>query len=194
MVMNAQKLRRPYYTLDAYFALEKLGEDRYEYWDGEIFCMSGGSKHHGIIESNLQRTLNEKLKGKSCRTMTSSVSIKTPKLPPYRYPDASVVCGELIYESMQGIDVLTNPILVIEVLSTTTEDVDRNEKRLAYQALSSMMEYLLISQNAPQITRYTRTGNFWQRSDSGDPDGSIELTSIDCQIPLAEIYEGVVFT
>lgn len=194
MVMNAQKLRRPHYNLDAYFALEKLGEDRYEYWDGEIFCMSGVSKHHAIIESNLQRRLNEKLSGKPCRTFTSSVSIKTPLLPPYRYPDASVVCGELNFESMQGIEVLTNPILVIEVLSTATEDVDRNEKRLAYQALPSMMEYLLIAQNAPQITRYTRHGEFWHRTDFGDPNGSLELTSIDCEIPLSEIYEGVVFT
>ena len=121
MVMNAQKLRRPHYNLDAYFALEKLGEDRYEYWDGEIFSMSGGSKHHAIIESNLQRRLNEKLNRKPCRTFTSSVAIKTPMLPPYRYPDASVVCGELKFESMQGIEVLTNPILVIEVLSSTTE-------------------------------------------------------------------------
>ena len=194
MVTNAQKLRHPHYTLDAYFALEKLGEDRYEYWDGEIFCMSGGSKHHAIIESNLQRRLNEKLSGKPCRTFTASVSIKTPSLPPYRYPDASVVCGELKFESIQGIGVLTNPILVIEILSSTTEDVDRNEKRLAYQDLPSLMEYVLISQAAPQITRYSRHGEFWHRSDFGDPNGSLELTSIECQIPLAEIYEGVVFT
>ena len=194
MLANTQKLRRPYYSLEAYFALEKLGEDRYEYWDGDIFCMSGGSKHHAMIASNIHREISSKLKGSKCRAFTSEMSIKTPSLPPYRYPDASVVCGELKFESMQGIEVLTNPILVIEVLSSTTEDVDRNEKRLAYQALPSMMEYLLIAQNAPQITRYARQGNFWQRSDFGDPNGSIELTSIDCQIALAEIYEGVVFT
>ncbi len=194
MVMNAQKLRRPHYNLDAYFALEKLGEDRYEYWDGEIFSMSGGSKHHAMISSNVHREISSKLKGSTCRAFTSEMSIKTPMLPPYRYPDASVVCGELKFESMQGIEVLTNPILVVEVLSSTTEDVDRNEKRLAYQALPSLMEYLLIAQNAPQITRYARYGEFWHRSDLGDPNGSVELTSIDCQIALTEIYEGVVFT
>jgi Uma2 family endonuclease len=194
MVMNAQKLRHPHYTLDAYFALEKLGEDRYEYWDGEIFCMSGGSSQHAIISSNIHREISNKLKGSKCRAFTSEMSIKTPSLPPYRYPDASVVCGELKFESMQGIEVLTNPILVIEVLSSTTEDVDRNEKRLAYQDLPSLMEYVLISQAAPQITRYARHGEFWHRSDFGDPNGSLELTSIECQIPLAEIYEGVVFT
>ncbi len=194
MLANTQKLRRPYYSLEAYFALEKLGEDRYEYWDGDIFCMSGGSKHHAMIASNIHREISSKLKGSKCRAFISEMSIKTPALPPYRYPDASVVCGELKFESMQGIEVLTNPILVIEVLSSTTEDVDRNEKRIGYQALPSMMEYLLIAQNVPQMTRYARHGNFWQRSDFGDPNGSIELTSIDCQIALSEIYEGVVFT
>jgi Uma2 family endonuclease len=193
MVMNAQKLRHPHYTLDAYFALEKLGEDRYEYWDGEIFSMSCGSSQHAILCSNIHREISNKLKGSKCRAFTSEMSIKTPQLPPYRYPDTSVVCGELIFESMQGIEVLTNPILVIEVLSSTTEDVDRNEKRLAYKALPSLMEYVLISQSAPQITRYVRHGEFWHRSDFGDPNGSIELTSISCEIPFVEIYEGVVF-
>jgi Uma2 family endonuclease len=194
MVVNAQKLRRPYYTLDAYFALEKLGEDRYEYWDGEIFSMSGGSSQHAMICSNIHREISYRLKGSKCRAFTSEMSIKTPVLPPYRYPDASVVCGELNFVSMQGIEVLTNPILVIEVLSSTTEDVDHNEKRLAYQALPSVMEYLLISQTAPQVTRYTRHGEFWHRTDFGDPNGNLELTSIECQIPLAEIFEGVVLT
>ncbi|MFN7930218.1 MAG: Uma2 family endonuclease [Blastocatellia bacterium] len=141
MVANLKNLPRHYYSLEEYFALEKAGEARYEYWDGDIVCMSGGTPKHYVLSSNIHLKIGSQLAGKKCQTFTEGIPIKTPKLPPYRYADMSVVCGESQFENMRGIYVLTNPLLVVEVLSSTTEAADKKEKRIAYQALKSLQEY-----------------------------------------------------
>lgn len=193
MVANPKYFPRHYYTLEEYFALEKVGDGRYEYWDGDIVSMAGGSLEHAIIGGNVFVSLTTQLKGRGCRPFNSEVGIKTPKAPPYRYPDASVVCGEVQREKIEGIDVLLNPIIVVEVLSPRTESRDRNEKRKAYQALPDMREYLLFSQDAPHLTHYVKKGDLWTRKDYADLDVTVELPSIACQLSLQDVYEGVVF-
>src|SRR6266496_3756227 len=121
---------RHYFTLDEYFALEHTGDARYEYWDGEIVCMSGGSEQHVRIGGNVYFNLRQQLIGRDCEAFTSDLAIKTSVLPPYRYPDVSVTCDKAEFEKIEGISVLTNPHLIVEVLSTKTERRDRNEKRL----------------------------------------------------------------
>jgi Uma2 family endonuclease len=184
---------RRHYTLEEYFALEKLGEARYEYWDGDIVCMSGGLKGHAFTAENVFFHLRSLLAKGSCRTFNSETPIKTPTLPPYRYADVGAVCGKPLYEKMQGIDVLTNPTLVVEVLSRSTEMKDRNSKRDAYQALPSLQQYLLISQNEPHLTLFTRLGDKWQRQDIADMEGAIKLVSINCELALKDVYENVEF-
>jgi Uma2 family endonuclease len=193
MVANLKNLPRHYYTLEEYFALEKTGEARYEYWDGDILCMNGGTPKHYILSSNIHLKIGAQLEGKKCQSFTEGIPIKTPKLPPYRYADMSVVCGESQFENMRGIHALVNPLLVVEVLSSTTEEVDRNEKRIAYQALKSLQEYLLVAQNAPQLTQYIRQGNFWVVKDYSDLSEVIELPSINGSLSLATVYNGVSF-
>jgi Uma2 family endonuclease len=193
MVANLKSLPRHYYTLEEYFALEKAGEARYEYWDGDIVCMSGGTPKHYILTSNIHLKIGQQLEGKKCQSYTEGIPIKTPKLPPYRYADMSVVCGESQFENMRGIYALVNPLLVVEVLSSTTEEVDKNEKRIAYQALKSLQEYLLVAQDAPQITQYIRQGNFWVVKDYSDLSEVIELPSIKGLLSLAAVYNGVAF-
>ena len=131
--------------------------------------------------------------GRSCEAFTSDLAIKTIALPPYRYPDVSVICGEAQFEKMEGIAVLANPTLIIEVLSSKTEKRDRNEKRLACQAIPSVMEYLLIAQDSPHITHYIRQSDIWRRSDSGDLQASLVLPSIECVLNLKDVYVGVDF-
>ena len=193
MVANLKNLPRHYYTLEEYFALEKAGEARYEYWDGDIVCMSGGTPKHYILSSNIHLKIGPQLEGKKCQTFTEGVPIKTPKLPPYRYADMSVVCGESQFENMRGIYALVNPLLVVEVLSSTTEEVDKKEKRMAYQALRSLQEYLLIAQDAPLITQYIRQGDFWVVKDYTDLADTVELPSIQGVLSLAAVYNGVPF-
>lgn len=153
MAANLNTQRRHYYTLEEYFALEKVGDARYEYWDGGIFCMSGDSRRHYRLSSNIHFLLHRVIEKKDCEAFTEGSPIKTPKLPPYRYPDASVVCGESQFESINGIDALLNPLLIVEVLSPPTETAGREEKRIAYQAIESLPEYLLIAPDKVEVTR-----------------------------------------
>jgi len=193
MAAHLKDVPRHYYTLEEYFALEGVGEARYEYWDGEIVCMSGGTERHYTISENLRTLLADLLKGRNCRAYSGGVPVHTPSLPPYRYPDASVVCGQPVFANLGGIDALTNPALIIEVLSPGTERLDKEEKRHAYQKLSSVKEYLIVSQDAPHITQYRRQGRRWVREDYGDLRASPELTSINCRVSLSDIYQGVTF-
>ena len=193
MAANLKDIPRHYYSLEEYLALEKVGEARYEYWDGEIVCMSGGTRQHAILTSNIHREISNRLKGKKCRAFTEGMPILTPSLPPYRYPDVSVVCGEMKFESLQGIEILLNPTLIVEVLSATTEKVDRNEKRVAYQSHPALLEYLLVSQTAHHVTRYARHGEFWHREEISGLDSVLQFPSLNCDLSLRDIYEGVIF-
>jgi Uma2 family endonuclease len=182
-----------YYTLEEYFALEQASEARFEYWDGEIVCMSGGTARHYLISENLRTKLAEALSRRECRAFSGGVPIHTPSLPPYRYPDASVVCGQPVFTRLGGIDVLTNPVLVVEVLSPSTEHLDKEPKRNAYQRTASVNEYLIVSQDAPHITQYVREGRRWVRKDFSDLSAALELPSIKSRILIGDIYEGVTF-
>lgn len=197
MAVNHKDLPRHYYTLGEYFALERTGDARYEYWDGEIVCMSGGSRQHAMIGGNLYFKLRAQLGGTDCQTFNADMPIRTPSLPPYRYPDASVACGNLVFENVNGIDVLTNPILIVEVLSPGTENLDRKEKRAAYQLIPSVMELLLIAQDAPHVTQFLRSSQAgakeWEQNNYGDLTAMIELPSINCSLSLKDIYEGIDF-
>jgi Uma2 family endonuclease len=193
MAAELKDLPRPHYTLEEYFALVEVSEARYEYWDGEIVCMSGGTQHHYIISDNLHAQLSGLLKGRECRAFSGSVPIHTPSLPPYRYPDASVVCGKPVFTKTGKIDTLVNPLLVIEVLSPGTELLDRNQKKAAYQSLPTVQEYLLVAQHEPHVTQFLREGDIWRRLDFGDLQAIIELPSINCRLALGDVYDGITF-
>ena len=193
MVANLKEAYRRHHTLEEYFALEKVGDARYEYWDGEIVCMSGGTEQHTILSGNIFGELRNKLRGGKCQPYNEGMAILTPSLPPYRYPDVSVVCGEKNLQTLQGITVLVNPTLIVEVLSATTETADRDPKKDAYQALPSVKEYLLVSQTAHHVTCFSRHGEFWHREEFSGLDTIIQLASLNCALALRDIYEGVIF-
>ena len=183
-----------FYTIEEYAAVERVGVARYEYWDGDIVCMSGGSQVHGRITGNVYAELHAPLKKRACTPFNTEIPIKTPMLPPYRYPDASVACGNPVFEKFLGIDLLTNPVLVVEVLSPHTEAVDRKEKFEAYKAIETVREYLLIAQNAPLITHYVKQeNNEWKRFDTADLTATLTLNAIDCTLAVSDVYAGVEF-
>jgi Uma2 family endonuclease len=194
MAANPDNLSTHFFSLDEYFALEHAGDARYEYWDGEIVCMSGGTRAHGRIVTNVVSRFSLKLAGKRCETFTGDTAVKTPTRLPYRYPDVSVGCSELEFENIRGIDVLLNPVLIVEVLSPSTALRDSEQKFEAYQAIQSFSEYLLIAQDAPHVTQFLRQQNGrWTREAESDVKASLRLDSIDIEIPLEEIYENVRF-
>lgn len=192
MVTNRKDLPRHYYSLDEYFALEQTGDARYEYWDGEILCMSGGTREHSLISGNIFFRLRLALEGRECTFFTSDQAVKTPTLPPYRYPDVSVTCGRPLFERIRNIDALINPVLIVEVLSATTAARDHEDEFVAYQAIPVFSEYLLVAQESPHVTHYARQSDGrWVRYDVADPNGSLRLLSTDCALSLQDIYEGV---
>jgi Uma2 family endonuclease len=193
MVADLKDLPRRHYTLEEYFALEHTGQARYEYWDGDLVCMSGGTPQHAIIGGNVFFCLRNRLQDSNCRAFNGDLAIRTPSLPPYRYPDASVACGQPIYETVEGMGTLTNPVLIVEVLSRGTEALDRHQKKDAYQALPTVREYLLVAQDAPHVTHYVRHEDGWNRTDHADLLTSIELPSLDISFTLADLYEGIEF-
>ncbi len=194
MAVNRQDLPRHYYSLDEYFAVEHAGDARYEYWDGDILCMSGGSREHGLISGNVFYRLRQRIEGGLCRAFTADTAILTPALPPYRYPDASVACGELQFKHVRGLDALMNPVLIVEVLSPSTASRDYEDKFAAYQAIESFREYLLIAQDEPRVTHYARQpDDRWIRQDATALDASLTFASIGCAIAMREIYQEIAF-
>jgi Uma2 family endonuclease len=194
MVANLKDIRPPFYRLEEYYALDQASDARYEYWDGDIVCMSGGGKAHYQISDNSFYRLRQKLSGGPCRAFAAGLPVKTPTVKPYRYPDATVVCGEPQFENIGGIDVLTNPVLIVKVLSPTTEALDREDKFNAYQAIPTFAEYLLLAQKTPHVTHYARQSDGkWTREDVTDLDATLTLDSIGCTVSLAELYEDVDF-
>lgn len=193
MVANLRDIPRHYYSLEEYFALEKVSDARFEYWAGDIVCRSGGTPRKYLLTSNIHCVLAENLRDKKYRAYTGCLPIHTPKFPPYRYPDASVLCAEAKYKNFNGIHALENPTLLVEVLSATTEHADKNQKRLACQAIKSLQEYILIAQDEAHVTHFVRQGDFWTIKDYREMAATIELPSLNAEITLAEIYRGVTF-
>lgn len=187
-------LPKQHYTLEEYLELDKNSEDRYEYFDGEVFAMAGGSLSHNRVAGNLFYGLRSKLEGRPCEVLPADMRIKVPKAFPYRYPDLSIVCGEPIIEELSGQQMLVNPLALIEILSPTTEAYDQGRKFLAYQSIAGFREYLLISQDQPHITQYVRQpSGKWLRSEIEGIESVLALESVNCALPLREIYRLVEF-
>ena len=113
------------YSLEEYLEMDAKSEARLEYWDGEIFDMSGANDPHDQVESNVHTSLRIQFKGRGCRVFTANMRIRVPSMPPYRYGDVSALCGQPQFVKIGGVDVLTNPALIIESLSDSTEEIDR---------------------------------------------------------------------
>lgn len=188
-------LTKPTYTVAEYLDREEDSLDKHEYRDGEILLMAGASPNHGLIAANTIRAFGNRLTGKPCRIYDSSVRVRIPRTVLYTYPDATVFCGELRTDpnDAKG-ETATNPRVIIEVLSPSTEAYDRGEKFTRYRMLDSMEEYLLISQtNASVESFYRQPDGTWLLTPVAGLEASVRLRSLGMEIPLAEIYSDVQF-
>ena len=177
------------FTLEEYIEFDKNSEERWEYFDGVVVSMSGGTLAHNQISVNLLSGMRTDALAKGCQVLPADMRIKVPKALPYRYADIVVVCGPPMIEKVQGLDVLVNPSLIIEILSESTEAYNRGQKFVSYQSIDSFREYLLVAQDRPYITHYVRqTDGSWVRTDIEGLDNEIELVTIACKMQLREIY------
>lgn len=182
------------YTLEEYFELERKSEERFEFFGGEVFCMSGVSREHDQIESNLNFYLRAKLRGRTCRAFLANMRLKVPSAPPYRYADLSALCGEAKFEEIGGVDALVNPSLVVEVLSPSTEAYDRGDKFTHYKSIPGFSEYLLVAQHRPHVTHFAKQPEgSWTYNEYNDLEAVLKLSSLGCELGMAEVYENVAF-
>lgn len=183
-------------TPEEYLAIERESEARHEYFDGEIYLMSGGTEEHALLGANIMLEIGIQLKGSKCRVYSSDFRVFIPRTGLYTYPDATVVCGETVLVDDGKRDTLLNPTLIVEVLSPSTESYDRGGKFAHYQTIESLAEYVLISQAQPRIECFTKDGNAsdkWIYRKVDSMEASIELESIKIKLALADVFANVDF-
>jgi len=180
-------------TLEAYLEWEAGTGRKYEFYDGEIVEMSGGTFEHNLIAANVLEALRKRLRDREMRyfVLGSDMKIYLPDFNHAVYPDAVVICEEpKFYEGRS--DLLLNPLLIVEVLSESTEKYDRGEKLLKYQTLSSFKEYVLISQTHYFVTTwYAEAEDLWRFGNYRKREDNLQLRSLDLEIPVEELYEGL---
>ena len=182
-----------YLTPAEYLAFERQSDVKHEYFRGELFAMSGASRQHVRIATNLAYVLVGQLKRRPCEVFNNDMRVKVSPTGLYTYPDASVVCGRPRFEDKE-LDVLLNPTVIVEILSKSTEAYDRGEKFAQYRRLDTLTDYVLISQDRPLVERFTRQPNGgWLLTESAGLDAVMPIESIQCQLPLAEVYDRVEF-
>jgi Uma2 family endonuclease len=182
------------YTLEEYLEIDRNSEERLEFWEGEIYSMSGGSRQHDRITVDFVTFLNSKLIERNCEAFSPGMRIKVPSLPPYRYGDVSALCGEAKFEEIQGVDTLLNPMLIVEVLSTSTEAKDRGDKFSHYKSIPSFCEYLLVAQHRPYVTQYIKKGDgFWLQREYNSLGEVVRVECLDCELAMRDIYRRVKF-
>jgi Uma2 family endonuclease len=178
---------------EAYLAMDRASEERHEFIAGEVFAMVGGTIRHDIIFGNVFVFLRSRLLGSGCEVFSSNMRITIPQLDIYTFPDISVVCGAEDFEDDQE-DTLLNPIVLIEILSPSTESYDRGRKYHRYQHIRSFREYVLIAQDAPVVDHCIRQPDGrWLCSTVEGLDADVTLPSLNCTISLREIYARVRF-
>jgi len=181
------------YSPEEYLEIEASSEIRHEYMDGEIVPMTGGTPNHNQILLNLAGALNFSLRRQPYRVFAADQRLWIPQRRVYTYPDVVVVQGPLVYQAGRQ-DTITNPLLIIEVLSQSTRDYDRGDKFVAYRTMSSFQEYLLVDQYAFQVEHYVKTGNKrWTLQEYDSLNDMVELVALPFEIALKEIYDKVEF-
>lgn len=184
---------KTYLTPEDYLSLERAAETKSEYFDGEMFLMTGASRKHNLIATNAVRELSQQLKGRACEVYSSDMRVKIPAAGLYTYPDVVVVCGEPQFED-DYVDTLLNPTLIVEGLSKSTASYDRGNKFSYYRTLPSLAEYLLIAQGEYMAEHQVKQPDGkWLLADIRGIESIVELPSIRCALALSEVYDKVVF-
>lgn len=202
MAVPKKKLSR--YTVEKYLELDRDGEERYEFVDGQVFLMAGESGRHGDISVNLTTEIGFQLKGKNCRARAKDTKIKSGGFAEtkgnstkgmFSYPDLVVICGEPEYHD-KFTDIVLNPKVIVEVLSDSTEVFDRNNKFTRYRMFNpTLTDYVLVSQDKPMVEHFVRQDDDgWKLYIFIGLDKNFKIESIECELKLADIYDRVEFS
>ena len=188
MIVTMPAEPQPALTEEGYLAIERKAATKSEFSRGKMVAMAGAKGPHNKIAYNFSVAVGRRL-SESCSGYTSDMKVRTNNGAIY-YPDVVYTCGEESYRDSSD-DVLLDPVVVVEVLSRSTSAKDRGEKRQAYQTIPSLKAYLLISQERVEVDVHLRSGDGWTSRVYHSPSDVIDLTPLDAQVPLAEIYRRV---
>jgi Uncharacterized protein conserved in cyanobacteria len=183
-----QQARRQY-TLDDYFSMQRGIDLKLEYFNGDIYAMSGGTAGHNKISLNVASFLASALAGSSCEAYGSDMRVSTPS-GLYAYPDASVVCPRVSNVA----ETISNTIVIVEVLSDSTRNYDRGDKFELYRSIPTLRHYLLIEQSFMHVEhRRIETDGSWSHEIVESPDRIVHLSEVGVDLPVSRIYEEVGF-
>src|SRR5215210_3868181 len=164
---------------EEYLSIERRAEFKSEYVDGVAYAMAGGSERHNLITANVIIALGVQLRDRPCRVYPSDLKVRLPNSKRFFYPDVSVVCGETQFADEER-DVILNPILIVEVLSDSTEAFDRGRKFSSYQQIESLREYLLVSQSEFVVEHFLRQEDGWFYTKASGLDAALALPALNC--------------
>ena len=175
------------FTQEEYLQIERAAEQKHEYFNGEIFVMSGAGNRHNVIFSNLFGDLAYRLRGKPCQPYGSDLRIHIPENTLYTYPDISIICRDLV--STVEEDTAIQPSVLIEILSPSTKDYDRGTKFKLYRDIPTLHEYVLVDSESinVEIFRLNENGH-WQLDEYKKPADSLVIKTVGFQLTLSEIY------
>ena len=186
--MAAATPSQRHYTLEDYLSVEEMSSVRHEFLDGQIFAMAGGTPEHAALSAAVLVLLGARLRGGPCRAYSADLRIRVAATGLATYADASVVCGEPERDPSSPTHV-TNPTVVVEVLSPRTEEYDRGDKRSHYEKIDSLREYVLVAQDVQRVEIYARAASGdWEHRVFGNGD-TVEIPSIALRFAVDELYE-----
>lgn len=184
---------KTYYTPEEYLQLEETSESKNEYRDGEIVPMAGGTTNHNEIAGNFYANFKFTMRGKNYKIYMGDVKLWIPRYHIYTYPDVMVIQGQPIYEG-NGTTKVTNPLMIVEVLSNSTQNYDRTNKFRFYRSIPEVKEYIMIDQYEYLVEQFAKNADGqWVLNEYESVDAVLSLQSIEFQIPFSDIYEGVNF-
>lgn len=182
---------KPRITPEQYLEIERRAEFKSEYYQGEMFAMSGARAQHVRAVGNLAVLLIPALRGR-CSVFTNDMRVLVRPTGLYTYPDVAVVCGEPVFADRE-FDTLTNPALLIEVLSPSTESYDRGKKFDHYRTIESLRQYVLVSTDRPHLDCFTRSGDVWTFTAADGLESKLRLDAVGLTVRVADVYIDVEF-
>lgn len=178
------------YTIEEYLQMEDTSAEKHEYYQGEIFAMSGAKVQHNMISLNIALALGNKLKGKTCKPFNSDQRIYVEKNSLFTYPDISIVCGDPETRNNDELN-LVNPTVIIEVLSSSTKNYDRGEKFKLYRDIPTLKEYTLVDSESISVEAfYINDTGHWELTEYKNIEDTLFIKAIQSSFELSEIYEG----
>src|SRR5438874_5831454 len=183
----------PVFSAKEYLDFERFAQERHEFLDGSVYAMAGESRNHSPICFNLSGMVHRQLRGKPCRGFSPNMKVRTNEAGLFSYPDLIIVCGEPLSHDDKD-DVITNPTVIFEVLSRSTESYDRGEKFLRYtNNIETLRDYVLIAQNRPHVEHFSKVSG-WNKTEIDGLQGVLKIDSVDCEIALGGLYDLVGFS